>query len=250
MPVVSEWHDRFIHQAGWSAEIRRFLTADLQLEPRARLLDVGCGTGALFPSIKQRYPYSQLHGLDLNYRYLAFAPEGEAALCLGNALSLPYPAETFDLVYCHYLLLWLQKPADALTEMIRVAKPGSFVFAFAEPDYGGRVDFPLELVQLGQLQQQALTEQGADTLLGRKLASLLSNSGLVDLQVGVLGGQWFFPTESATDETEWWMLQQDLADMMSTADLQHYLDIDRQARVTGERVLYVPTFYGRGRKPY
>lgn len=248
MPSASEWHNRFVHQASWTAAIRRYLTADLQLEAEALLLDVGCGTGALFPAIKDLFPDSRLHGADLNHDFLRLAKSNTAMLCQGNALALPYAAGTFDLVYCHFFLLWLSNPKVALAEMIRVARPAAFVMAFAEPDYGARIDYPPALKTLGKLQQQALDEQGADTLFGRKLAAEFSDSGLVDIQVGILGGQWTIP-EIEIDESEQWALEQDLSTKLPPEELQQFLEIDRQARAAGERTLFIPTFYARGRKP-
>jgi len=74
--------------------------------------------------------------------------------------------------------------------MRRVVKPGGWVVALAEPDYGGRIDYPDQLSALGWKQASALSAQGADTNAGRKLAGWLAETGLKGIQTGLLGGQW------------------------------------------------------------
>ncbi len=40
-------------------------------------------------------------------------------------------------------------------EMVRVTRPHGFVLALAEPDYGGRIDYPSELSTIGNWQIEA-----------------------------------------------------------------------------------------------
>ena len=77
--------------------------------------------------------------------------------------------------------------------MRRVVQPGGWVAALAEPDYGGRIDYPDALAALGWKQAAAVHAQGADIYAGRKLAGWLGQAGLKDIQVGLLGGQWGAP---------------------------------------------------------
>ena len=62
--------------------------------------------------------------------------------------------------------------------MVRVTHPGGFVLALAEPDYGGRIDYPTELSQIGDWQKNALKQQGANPLMGRELRSIFSHAGI------------------------------------------------------------------------
>jgi ubiquinone/menaquinone biosynthesis C-methylase UbiE len=47
----------------------------------------------------------------------------------GNAQSLPFADNTFDLTYCRFVLMHLSDPLRAITEMVRVTKPGGMVVA-------------------------------------------------------------------------------------------------------------------------
>ena len=82
---------------------------------------------------------------------------------------------SFDICLCHFLLLWIANPLAALKEMRRIVKPGGWVLALAEPDYGSRIDFPPELEALGQAQSKALQSQCADVSVGRKLRGLFKD---------------------------------------------------------------------------
>jgi len=74
--------------------------------------------------------------------------------------------------------------------MARITRPGGAVLALAEPDYGGRIDYPIKLAQMGKWQIESLRLQGADPLMGRKLATIFNSAGFDSVETGVLGGQW------------------------------------------------------------
>jgi SAM-dependent methyltransferase len=235
-------------QAGWTWPTRTWLygLADL---PRARaILEVGCGTGVIAGELAH-ISSAQVVGLDIDGTMLAFArgQGGGVAYVQGDAHALPFPVGSFDVVVCHYLLLWLADPARAVREMARVVRPKGCVLACAEPDYGGRVDHPPEMVSLGRLQAQALRQQGADPELGRRLGELLVAAGL-QATGGVIAGHWHLPTVPDEGfEAEWAMRERDLADLLPAEELHRLHAADRQALAAGRRILFVPTFYAVGR---
>jgi hypothetical protein len=123
------------------------------------------------------------------------------------------------------------------------------VLVLAEPDYGGRIDYPEELSQLGRWQKAALHRQGADPLMGRRLRAVLQQAGLADIETGVLGGQWKTPPPPEDFEREWAVLKSDLADSVPDDIIKRFYRLDQTARVRGERLLFVPTFYAWGGVP-
>jgi SAM-dependent methyltransferase len=262
-----EWHQRFSQQARWTANLREHLYARAGLENARRILEVGCGTGALLsewvkasparPEIiidrsgqKNIPPDLNVHGLDLDRNYLSLARRQapSAWLVQADAHFMPYAEASFDLLYCHFLLLWVREPRQVLAEMARLLRPGGSLLALAEPDYGGRIDYPPELIELGRQQEEALRRQGAETRLGRRLVSLFHQAGLQDVEIGVLGGQWRGAPSQVEWQVEWAVLQNDLEAFMPCGELDRWRAIDAQAWKRGERVLFVPTFYAWGRK--
>jgi SAM-dependent methyltransferase len=245
--TVGDWHTWFEFQAGWTRQTRQWLYREAGLGQA--VLDVGCGTGVILDELIHR-GVKRAVGLDIDAGMVAFTRQRTtAAVCVGgDAHALPFSQHSFDVVVCHYLLLWLADPLQAVREMARVVRPGGAVLACAEPDYGGRIDHPPEMVSLGFLQAEALQKQGADPRIGRRLGELFSAAGL-QTTVGVMAGRWDLAEPSDAEfEAEWAMRARDLVGLISSEELERLRAADRRAQEAGRRVLFVPTFYALGRK--
>ena len=87
-----------------------------------RVLEVGCGEGRQLTAIGSRFPTAQLIGLDLPDVELVEAWDGvESTMVQGSALTLPFSADSFDLVLAIEVLEHLPDPEQALREIARVA---------------------------------------------------------------------------------------------------------------------------------
>ena len=239
------WHSRYSQQATWTRDLRAYIFQKIGLHGSQRVLEVGCGTGAILSELPERL---NRYGLDIDPAALTQCHVNVpgALLAQGNALTLPYADKSFDIVYCHFLLLWVNDPLQALLEMKRVARSGGYVIAFAEPDYASRVDEPRELIVLGNWQTDALARQGADPSLGARLAELFSRAQIPIVETGTIQSR---RNEPSTDEweLEWEVIESDLAGSHLDADIQEMKRLDRQARERGLRRLHVPTHFVWGR---
>jgi ubiquinone/menaquinone biosynthesis C-methylase UbiE len=277
-----DWPARFEQQAGWTRALREHLYRQVGLATARRILEVGCGTGAVLSDLAERfnrqqgnYNLSQIggtrnnissssavadgdtsvgssantfFGLDLDAGHLRYLVDRKPGLSLvqGDGHRLPYADGSFEVTLAHFLLLWVRDPLQVVREMKRVTLPGGAVLALAEPYYSGRVDYPSELTELGWLQAEALRLQGADPNIGRRLRLIFHQAGLVNATCGVLGGEWSGIPNEAEFELEWQVLRSDLADTLSNKELDALQQLDLGARNRGERVLFVPTFYSLG----
>jgi SAM-dependent methyltransferase len=242
-----DWHTRYLQQARWTAQLCAYLFQKAGLAAANQVLDLGCGTGALLDGLPVK-PGSAVFGLDLSLSSIQQASThapGTSLTCADGAF-LPYADSVFDIVFCHFVLLWAADPLKVVTEMCRVARPGGGVLALAEPDYGGRVDYPIELAALGRWQAESLRLQGADPEMGRKLAGIFVGAGLKHVETGVMGGEWVYPALSGETNLEWAVLESDLTGRIPFQSIQKMRQLDAAARQTGERVLFVPTFYAWG----
>lgn len=268
MPLApQDWHARYQQQARWTQTLRAYLYERAGLSLARRVLEVGCGTGVLLPELSSR-AQAGIFGLDIQAASLRLAGQNSPAanLTQGDTQSLPFSSDYFDLAVCHFVLLWVTDPLAAVKEMRRVTRPGGAVLALAEPDYGGRIDYPSVLAVLGDWQTLALEMSGANPRLGRRLGELFAGAGLSQVEIGVLGGQWSGLPEQTDWELEWQVLQADLqalnppsgaqgertgrpdaADPPDAGQLERLRYLDRTAWQRGERVLFVPTFYAWGR---
>jgi SAM-dependent methyltransferase len=239
------WHRRYLQQAAWTRELRLYLFEKAGLAQARRVLEVGCGTGAILGDLSTR---AALQGLDLDPDALTkcrlAAPT--ALLARGDALSLPFPSQIFDITYCHFLLLWVKDPLQALREMRRVTRSGGSVLALAEPDYRARTDKPDELAVLGKQQTESLRSQGADPGLGARLADLFFRAGIRIVETGAIQSRGKEALAIHEWEDEWAVLESDLAGRVTADEIQRMKVVDQGARARGERVLDVPTYFAWG----
>lgn len=237
------WHAWFTQQASWTQSTRHWLYREARLTQASDVLEVGCGTGVIAEEMDRTTP-ARVVGLDIDPAMLAFTARQESRVTYvqGDAHALPFSDDSFDAVVCHYLLLWLTDPMQGVREMARVVKLNGRVLACAEPDYGGRIDHPPELVAPGQRQTEALRQQGADPEIGRRLGEIFAAAGL-RVTVGTMAGQWDVQTPDSGFEAEWVMRERDLDGLLAPEELSRLRAIDRQALEEGRRMLFVPTFY-------
>lgn len=93
------------------------------LGPAGTLLEVGCGTGHFARWLAQRG--WRVVGLDHSLAMLDEArARGGLPLILGDALALPFPDRSFDVVALLTVLEFLPEPRAALAEAWRVARRG------------------------------------------------------------------------------------------------------------------------------
>ena len=240
-----EWHKRFMQQAGWTSELRHYLFERTGMQLAQRVLEVGCGTGAILSGLVTS---AAVHGLDLQPARLAEARRHapQATLVCANALWLPYACGVFDITFCHFLLLWVLDPLQALREMKRVTRPGGSILALAEPDYIARVDKPVVLASLGSWQAESLRRQGADPGLGSRLPELFRQAGIRSIETGALRMDEVYQPAPGERALEWAVLEADLAGLVPLEEIQRLKRLDEAAWERGERVLFVPTYWVLG----
>jgi SAM-dependent methyltransferase len=240
-----DWHKRFLQQAGWTKELRTYLFTRAGLESAGKVLEVGCGTGAILATLAGR---AVLHGLDLQPARLVQARQNtpQALLTCGEAGCLPYASGVFDITFCHFVLLWVPDPLQALREMKRLTRPGGSILALAEPDYTARLDEPAGLAPLGRWQAESLRRQGADPGLGRRLADLFHLAGIPLIETGCLQPEARRSPSPREWELEWKVLEDDLAGLLPPEEIQRLKRLDKTAWQRRERVLYVPTYWACG----
>ena len=95
---------------------------------RARILDVGCGTGA---NLQMLANYGVAEGVDISAEALEFCrARGLSKVKLGPAEALPFEDASFDLVTGLDVVEHLDEDAAGLSEMRRVLRPGGRALLF------------------------------------------------------------------------------------------------------------------------
>lgn len=108
--------------------------AGLPSETSGRMLDIGMGTGNLTARLMAAYPSAQVHGCDIAFNMIAQARSKLAQAPLlfpvADAEQLPYANSAFDLVASNFAYQWFEQWRDAMTEVMRVLRPGGlFIFS-------------------------------------------------------------------------------------------------------------------------
>ena len=108
----------------------KYVLNELQQLDFQKILDVGCGTGEILKSIKERYSFVQLYGLDISEEMLKQANDklkGTATLILGDAENITLETNSFDLLLCTDSFHHYPNPQQAISEFYRVLKHGKFL---------------------------------------------------------------------------------------------------------------------------
>ncbi len=125
----------------WSSRFGLLLLDHLEIRPAVRGLDLGCGTG--FPLIELAMlhgPSSHFTGVDMWQGAIAVAQKKielhrltNVDVRLADAVSLPFPDETFDLVTSNLGVNNFADPSGALREAFRVSRPGGRMVLTTNP---------------------------------------------------------------------------------------------------------------------
>lgn len=105
----------------------------LPLQQNPRILDLGCGLGETTRLLAHFFEPSEIVGFDQDPNLLAYADsrvredQTNFTYTEGNAEQLPFEAESFDFVFCRFLLLHVPNPQAVVREMVRVCRPGGII---------------------------------------------------------------------------------------------------------------------------
>lgn len=162
----------------------------LRLRPGDAVLDVGCGHGACLPLLAQRVgDAGRVVGLDASAAMVAAARTRvavqriDATIERGDAHGLPFADATFNAVRTDRVLMFLDDPARALRELIRVTRPGGRI-CVTEGDIGTHAIDATD-VATTRTMLAVLSDRTQNGWVGRRLRGMCLDAGLaeVDLQL-------------------------------------------------------------------
>jgi ubiquinone/menaquinone biosynthesis C-methylase UbiE len=183
----------------------------LALRPGARVLDVGCGTGAsALPAADRVGPTGKVIGIDLADRLLEIARQKAASRNLGNVEfhfgdmeRLGYPDRHFHAVICVFAIFFVPDMAKQLRELWRMVSPGG---QLAITTWGPRV-----LEPAASAFWSAVKELRPDLYLGfnpwdritepASLRALLAEVGIADADILAEDGR-----QDLRSPEDWWTI--------------------------------------------
>jgi ubiquinone/menaquinone biosynthesis C-methylase UbiE len=156
-----------------------------------RVLDAGCGTGAISRRIAMKASSGEVFGVDIDPLFIekakkAAVDEGirNVHFELGNVDELEYEDGFFDLAYCNVVLMHMKDPVKTITELRRVTKKGGFVAA-SDVDDDTMLMYPTapKFYKLWSKFAKRAATKGMDRHIGRKLYSIFSKAGLYSTEI-------------------------------------------------------------------
>ncbi len=171
----------------------------LDIRPGERVLDVGCGSGAVTREIARRLDGRGVAvGLDPSPALLEVARElakaagfGERAeFREGDARRLPFPDSSFDAVVCVTVLSHIPRGETGIPEFVRVLRPGGRLGVFDLDTDMTTFTHP-DRALTRRIVAAASDATAVNGWLSRQLPSLFQRAGLVGVRA-----RGFFPLET------------------------------------------------------
>jgi len=133
-------YERFMGR--WSESAAPQFVEFAGIPDRGKVLDIGCGTGALALTIARLRPHCKIEGIDVSREYIEFARgrtrNPRVRFETGDAQNLPFAPGTFDAAASLLVFNFIPDPAKALSEARRVTRVGGSISA-AVWDYGDKM---------------------------------------------------------------------------------------------------------------
>jgi ubiquinone/menaquinone biosynthesis C-methylase UbiE len=163
----------------------------LGLKPNMKVLDAGCGTGAVTRKIASKVLPAEACGIDIDPLFIDKAKKTalddgikNIRFELGNIDNLAFDSGFFDLAYCRLVLMHVKNPVKTITELKRVTKKNGIVAA-SDTDDGTMLTYPPapRFFHVWSKFGERAKARGDDRYIGRRLYSILSEAGVSSIKI-------------------------------------------------------------------
>jgi SAM-dependent methyltransferase len=197
--VSPDAYGRFIGQ--YSEQLAEEFADLAEVRGGQRVLDVGCGPGALTAQLVSRLGPGSVAAIDPSASFVAAAAQRFPGVDvrLGSAEHLPYPDDGFDAALAQLVVHFMSDPVAGLAEMARVVRPGGTVAACVWDHAGGGGPLTVFWQAVRDLDPTATDESALAGAREGHLAELCASAGLRDVESRSLTVTVGFPSATA-----WW----------------------------------------------
>jgi SAM-dependent methyltransferase len=178
--VAAESYDRFMGR--YSLELSPQLADLAGVQAGQRVLDVGCGPGALIAELVERG--ADVSGVDPSPQFVAAVRERYPAVEVRQATAeqLPFEDGSFDSALAQLVVHFMADPVSGISEMGRVTRAGGVVAASVWDMAGGRAPLSPFWRVVRQLDPAAEGEARRAGAGEGQLAELFERAGLANVE--------------------------------------------------------------------
>jgi SAM-dependent methyltransferase len=181
--------DAYLRFMGKYSEPLARLFADLAgIGAGVRVLDVGCGPGALTAELARRAGPDAVSAVEPSASFAAATRDRLPSVAVRQATAehLPFPDASFGAALAQLVVHFMRDPVQGLREMGRVTRPGGLVGACVWDHGGGRGPLAAFWQAVRELDPAADDESGRPGVRDGDLARLYAQAGLGQAQVSTL----------------------------------------------------------------
>jgi SAM-dependent methyltransferase len=197
--VAADAYGRFMGR--WSEPLAEQFLELAGVQPGQRVLDVGCGPGALTGLLVDRLGPAAVSAVDPSESFVAAtgARFPEADVRPAVAEQLPFPDDSFDVTAAQLVVHFMTDPVAGLREMARVTRPTGVVAACVWDHAGGGGPLAGFWRAVRELDPDAHDESGLAGAREGHLAELFEAAGLTGVEPTTLTVRVGF-----TGFADWW----------------------------------------------
>jgi SAM-dependent methyltransferase len=197
--VAADAYDRFMGR--YSSLLAPQLVLFAGVGAPARVLDVGCGPGALTAELVRRLGEQHVSAIEPSGPFAAAAAARHPGIDVRRAPAeqIPFPDDTFDAALAQLVVHFMADPIQGLAEMKRVTRTGGVVAACVWDLAGGRTPLSPFWQAAQELDPDVHDESDLAGAREGQLKELFEAAGLGELEESTLEAT----VEFATFE-EWW----------------------------------------------
>jgi SAM-dependent methyltransferase len=197
--VAADAYDRFMGR--YSVLLAPQLAALADVVAGQRVLDVGCGPGALTTELVRRLGPAAVTAVDPSEPFVAAAQERHPGVRVERASAehLPFPDQAFDAALAQLVVHFMADPVAGLREMARVTRKHGVVAACVWDHAGGQGPLSLYWDAARELDPEVEDESELAGAREGHLTELFEAAGLLEIEETHLAVSVEHPTFE-----DWW----------------------------------------------
>lgn len=198
--VSADAYDRFMGR--YSSRLSPQLADYAGVRSGQKVVDVGCGPGALTKELADRVGPANVSAIDPSESFVAAVRERFPAVDVrvGSAEQLPFPDKTYDAALAQLVVHFMSDPVAGLREMARVTREAGVVAACVWDHAGGRGPLSVFWQAARELDPDVKDESARAGARQGHLTELFLKAGLLDVEESALVATVVHPSFE-----EWWV---------------------------------------------